>query len=166
MTLLQKEYRLTPLSLWGTESGVPLSLRVGRSHLHQSVAPSFFLSYRGSGEVIQRFARCQRTPRRRAKVARMVSPHTRFSIKPCSKLVCAAISRVQRLLSLPNSLGERCSISLTASALFSSKAAWVRLGREEPGSRAPRPRSLKAWMAFRTVWEAHPKLAAILGGLR
>src|SRR5215207_2582092 len=39
-------------------------LGVGRSHLHQSVAPPFFLSYRGSGEVIHRLALCQRTPRR------------------------------------------------------------------------------------------------------
>src|SRR3954447_16510368 len=37
-------------------------LGVGRSHLHQPVAPPFFLSYRGSGEVIQRLARCQCTP--------------------------------------------------------------------------------------------------------
>jgi hypothetical protein len=114
--------------------------------------------------VIQRFARCHLTPRRRAKVARIVSPETRLSMIPSSKLTSAAISSVHRLESLPNSLGERCSSSLTASALFSSKAAWVRLGREEPGSRAPSPRSLKAWMAFLSVWEPHPKLAAILGG--
>src|SRR5215210_3743796 len=139
-------------------------LGVGRSHLHQPVAPSFFLSYRGSGEVIHRLARCQRTPRRRAKVARMVSPETRLSTSPCSKLTCAAIPSVQRLLSWPNSLGEWCSNSLTASALFSSKTAWVRFGREEPAIRAWRPHSLKLWMAFLTVWEPHPKLRAILGG--
>jgi hypothetical protein len=94
----------------------------------------------------------------------MVSPETRLSVSPCSKTTSAAIASVQRLESLPNSLGERCSISLTASAPFSSKAAWVRLGREEPGFRAPRPRSLKAWMAFLAVWEPHPRLLAILGG--
>src|SRR5215210_5725847 len=97
--------------------------RVGLGHAHQSVATPFFLSYRGSGEVIHRLARRQRIPRRRASVARMVSPQTRFSIKPCSKLTSAAIASVQRLLSLPNSLGERWSISLTASALLSSSKA-------------------------------------------
>src|SRR5215217_7729575 len=30
----------------------PLGVGIGRSHFHQSIAPSFFLSYRGSGEVI------------------------------------------------------------------------------------------------------------------
>jgi hypothetical protein len=72
--------------------------------------------------VIQRLALCQRTPRRRPRVARIVSPETRLPVSPSSKLTCAAISSVQRLLSLPNSLGERCSISLMASALSSSKA--------------------------------------------
>src|SRR5215217_682572 len=55
-----------------TEADGPPGVGVG--HLHQSVAPPFFLSYRGSGEVIQRFARCQRIPSRRERVARMVSP--------------------------------------------------------------------------------------------
>src|SRR4051812_21403681 len=106
-------------------------LRIGLGHAHQSVAPPFFLWYRGSGELIHRLARRQCTPRRRESVARMVSPQTRFSIKPCLKLTSAAISRVQRLVSLPNSLGEWCNNSLKASAPCSSKAAWVRLGREE-----------------------------------
>jgi hypothetical protein len=40
-----------------------------------------FRSYKGSGEVIQRFARCHFTPRRRESVARMVSPETcRFAL--------------------------------------------------------------------------------------
>jgi len=39
---------------------------VGR-HPHQSVAPPFFVAYSGSGEVIQRLARSQRTPNLRAK---------------------------------------------------------------------------------------------------
>jgi hypothetical protein len=108
-------------------------------------------------------ARCQRTPRRRASVARTVSPHTRFSIKPRSKLTSAAIASVQRLVSLPNSLGERCSISLKASAPFSSKAAWVLLRREEPATRASRPRSLKSWIASRTVCAPQPRFLAICG---
>jgi hypothetical protein len=94
----------------------------------------------------------------------MVSPETRLWVSPSSKAASAAISRVHRLVSYPNSLGERCSISRKASALFSSKASRVRFGREEPGCRASKPLSLKAWMALRTVWEPHPKLAAILGG--
>src|ERR687897_2628575 len=53
---------------------------IGRGHAHQSVAPSFFLSYRGSGEVIHRLARCHLTPRRRARVVRMVSPETRLRV--------------------------------------------------------------------------------------
>src|SRR5215207_7969741 len=81
-------------------------LGVGRSHLHQSVAPPFFRSYKGSGEVIHRLARCQRMPRRRQSVARMVSPETLFSVRPSSKAASAAISRVHRLLSYPNSLGR------------------------------------------------------------
>src|SRR5919206_693956 len=144
------------------EAGGPL--RIGLGDTHQSVAAPFFLSYRGSGEVIQRFARCHLTPRRRVKVARIVSPETRLSTSPSSKLTCAAISSVQRLVFLPNFLAEWWSISLRASALFWSKAARVRFGREEPGLRAPSPRSLKAWMAFRAVWEPHPRLLAIVGG--
>src|SRR3954469_2620106 len=93
----------------------------------------------------------------------MVSPKTRFSSKPCSKLTCAGIWSVQRLLSLPNSLGERWSISLRAWALFWSKAAWVLLGREEPANRAFRPRSLKSWMASRTVCCPQPRFLAICG---
>src|SRR3712207_4420347 len=41
-----------------TEASHPIF--VDRRQLHQSVAASFFLAYRGSGEVIQRFALCQR----------------------------------------------------------------------------------------------------------
>ena len=112
--------------------------------------------------MIQRLALCHLTPSRRESVARMVSPETRLSTSPSSKATCAAISKVQRLLSRPNSLGERCNSSLTASALCSSKAARVLLGREEPATRAPRPRSLKSWIASRTVWEPHPKERAIV----
>jgi hypothetical protein len=55
--------------------------------------------------VIQRLARCQRTPIL-AKVARIVSPLTRSFVSLSSKLTCAAISKVHKLLSLPNFLGE------------------------------------------------------------
>jgi hypothetical protein len=105
--------------------------------------------------VIQHFARCQRTPRRRAKVARMLSPETRLICEPFLEAYLGGhLKRPERLVSVPNSLGERCSISLTASALFSSKAAWVLLGREEPATRAFKPCSLKWWMASRTAFAA------------
>jgi hypothetical protein len=113
--------------------------------------------------VIQRFALCQRTPRRRASVARIVSPETRLSTILSSKATSAAISSVQRLLSLPNSLGEWWSNSLKVSALFSSKAARVRLGREEPGVRASTPLSLKSWIASRTVCCPQARFSAICG---
>src|SRR5215203_2252437 len=138
--------------------------RVGVGCLHQSVAPPFFRSYKGSGEVIHRLARCQRMPRRRERVARMVSPETLFSVRPSSKAASAAISRVHRLVSYPNSLGDRCSIPRSRSAEFASKAGYTRFGVEEPAMSASKPFSLKARMALRTVCEAHPRLSAILGG--
>jgi hypothetical protein len=113
--------------------------------------------------VIHLLALCHLTPSRRESVARMVSPETRLSVSPSSKATCAAISKVQRLLSRPNSLGERCNSSFTALALCSSKGARVLLGGEEPATRAPRPRSLKSWIASRTYSrEAHPKERAIV----
>ena len=108
-------------------------------------------------------ARIHRTPSTRDKVARMVSPETCSSVRPRSEAASAAISKVQRLDSYPNSLGERWSISLKASALFRSNASRVFLGREDFASRASRPLSLKSWMASRTVCEAHPRFKAILG---
>jgi hypothetical protein len=116
--------------------------------------------------VIHRLARIQRIPRRRERVARMVCPETRLSVSPVSKAASAAISRVHRLLSYPNSLGERWSMPRKASALRSSKAAYTRLGVEEPSPKASRPFSLKVRMAFLTVCEAHPRFSAILGGER
>src|SRR5215208_3849194 len=137
----------------------------GRLRRSPSVGRAFFFSFvEGSGEVIHRFARIHLTPSRREKVARMVSPETRSVVSPSSKATSATISKVQRLELRPNSLGERWSICLSASALFSSKAVCTRFGREEPGVRASRPLSLKARMAFLTVCEAHPRLRAIFRG--
>ena len=116
--------------------------------------------------MIHRLARIHLTESRRKSVARMVSPDTRLLVSPCSKAASAATSKVHRLVSYPNSLGDRWSISLRASALSRSKAAWTRLRREDPAVRAFRPLSLKAPMAFLTVWEAHPRPRAILGGER
>ena len=116
--------------------------------------------------MIHLFARIQRIPRRRERVARMVSPETRLSVRPASKAASAAISRVHRLLSYPNSLGERWSIPRSRSAEFASKAGYTRFGVEEPAMSASKPFSLKARMALRTVCEAHPRFSAILGGER
>jgi hypothetical protein len=113
--------------------------------------------------VIHRLARCHLTPRRRARVVRMVSPETRLCVSPSSKATCAAISKVHRLVSYPNSLGDRWSISLRASALSSSKASRVLLGREDLATKASRPLSLKSWMASRIVCCPQPRLSAIFG---
>ena len=108
-------------------------------------------------------ARIHLTERRRDKVARTVSPETRSVVRPSSKATSAAISKVQRLELRPNSLGERWSIALRASALFWSKASRVLLGREDFRSRASNPLWLKSFMASRTVCEAHPRFKAIFG---
>src|SRR5215213_875495 len=136
---------------------------IGSGRFHQPVAASFFLSYRGSGEVIQRFARCHLTPRRRESVARMVSPETRLCVIPSSKATSAAISKVHRLLWWPNSLGQRCSSPLKASALSSSKASRVRRGREDLAIKASTPLALQSWMASRTVCWPQPRFFAICG---
>src|SRR5918995_2008652 len=138
-------------------------LRMAPGEPDQPISIPFFRAYWGSGLSIQRLARFQRTPSL-ASVARMVSPLTCLSVMPSSKLTSAAIASVQKVPSLPNSLGRRWSICRRDSASPSSKAAWTSLGREEPAWRAPRPLSLKAWMALRTVWEPHPRFSAIRGG--
>src|SRR5918995_978894 len=94
-------------------------LTTGLGEANQSVAAPFFLSYKGSGEVIQRFARCHFTPRRRTSVARIVSPETRLGVIPSSKATSEAIESVHRLVCRPNSLEERCKSPLKASALRS-----------------------------------------------
>src|SRR5215203_4515746 len=128
----------------------------------QPISIPFFRAYSGSGEVIQRLARSQRTPSL-ASVARMVSPLTCLSVMPSSKLTSAAIASIQKVLCLPNLLGWWWSISRRDSASPASKAAWTSLGREEPAWRPPRPRSLKSWMASRTVCEPPPRFSAMRG---
>jgi hypothetical protein len=86
---------------------------------------------------------------------------------PCKPLLEARLCGHRRSpkarVSYPNSLGERWSISLRASALSSSKASRVLLGRADLLSRASRPLSLKSWMASRTVWRPQPRASAIFG---
>src|SRR5215207_1790988 len=137
--------------------------RMASGEPDQPISSPFFRAYSGSGLSIQRLARSQHTPSL-ASVARMVSPLTGLSVMPSSKLTSAAIRRVHRPLGLPYCLGSWWSISRKASDPLSSKAEWSSLGREEPALRAPRPLSLKAWMALRTVWEPHPRFSAIRGG--
>src|SRR5829696_2241813 len=143
------------------ETQSPLRMALGQPD--QPISIPFFLSYSGSGLSTQRLARSQRTPNR-DKVARMVSPLTLLSVMPSSKLTSAAIESVQKVFSLPNFLGSWWSNCRRVSTPLSSKAAWTSLGRDEPASRASRPRALKAWMALRTVWEPHPRFSAIRGG--
>src|SRR5215208_485219 len=144
------------------ETHHPLRMVLGQAY--QPLESPFFLAYSGSGLSIHRLARSQRTPSR-LSVARMVSPETRLCVSPCSKLMCAASASVQRLLSLPNSLGEQCKSSCNASAPSWSKAAWTSLGREEPGVRDFRPLSLNSWMALRTVCSPHPRFSATRGAI-
>jgi hypothetical protein len=144
------------------ETQSPLGAGLGQPD--QPISIPFFLSYSGSGLSIQCLARCQPLPRR-AKVARMVSALTLFSVIPSSKLTCAAITKVHKVLSLANSLGEWCKSSLRASVCSLPKAVWVCLGREEPATRASTPRRLKSWIASRTVCEAHPRFSAICGAI-
>jgi hypothetical protein len=78
---------------------------VGR-HPHRSVAPPFFVAYSGSGEVIQRLARSQRTPKRAKKSSPDgLARDPLFLVRPSSKLTKAAISKVRRLLCSPNLRG-------------------------------------------------------------
>src|SRR5215213_4893596 len=103
------------------ETRDPLGKTFGQADQSVASEASFFLAYSGSGLVIQRLARSQRTPKR-AKVARTVSPVIRSLGRPSSKLTSAAIASVQRLLSLPNLRGTWRSNSRKASACSESKA--------------------------------------------
>jgi hypothetical protein len=91
----------------------PLWMALGEED--QPVSSPFFRVYCGSGLSIQCLARSQRTPSRES-VARMVSPLTRSLVSPSSKLTSAASLSVQRVLCLPNSLGERSNSSRRESA--------------------------------------------------
>src|SRR5262245_48622889 len=72
----------------------------------------FFRAYAGSGLVIQRLARFQRTWDR-ARVARTVSPLTRPVVSTSAYAVWAARSQVHRLVGWPKSRGPRWSRSVS-----------------------------------------------------
>ena len=69
----------------------------------------------------------------------MASPETRLWVSPASKATSAAISKVHRLLSYPNSLGERWSIPRSRSADRASKAAYTCFGTGSRGERLHAP---------------------------
>ena len=96
-------------------------LRVSCGQSNQPVPVSFFLAYSGSGLVIHCLALRQRIPSR-AKVARIVSPLTRWAVNPCSKLTSAAKPNVHRLVGLSKLLGLWCRRARNCSALSPSKA--------------------------------------------
>src|SRR5919106_2282259 len=137
-------------------------VRMGGRQAAQPVARPFFRAYAGSGLVIHFLARCQRTPRR-ARVARMVSPLTRWGVSPCWKLTSAANSRVHTLVGWPKVRGRWCSKARNCAAFWPGKAAWMVWGREEPSWRLSRPDWLKALIALRTVCWSQPRWWAICG---
>src|SRR6266498_33937 len=147
-------------------------IRVRCRQPHQPVSTLFFRAYCGSGEAIHSLALSRRTPkitlRFISNVARTVSPDTCSFVSPISKLTSAASSNVQirkfyGAKSLPRSRGLRCSSPRRAWAPSSVKARSIVWGREEPLCRQASPRSLKAWMALRTVWSSQQSVAAICG---
>jgi hypothetical protein len=112
-------------------------------HPDQPISIPFFRAYSGWGLSIQRLARSQRTPSL-ASVARMVSPVMRLSVMPSSKLASAAIASVQKVPSLPNSLGRWWSISavgtrpcLRRSSLRRRGALWDARSRASRQHKAP-----------------------------
>src|SRR5579883_2336411 len=129
----------------------------------QTVALTFFRAYSGSGLLIQRLARNQRTPCW-AKTARMVSPVTRRGVMPWRAASVAANSNVHRLVLCPNTRGDWCSKARRRPTCSSVTTLWGSVwGTEEPRCRATSPRRLKATMAVRTVWSWQPSVWAICG---
>ena len=115
--------------------------------------------------MIQRLARCQRTPIR-ANVARMASPaHPPLRVRPSSKLAWAAICKVHRLAILaevPGTPGVTVPPKSLGSALHPRRPYERCAGGGSPSEAASRPPRLKVWMALRAVWGLQPKLRAIL----
>src|SRR5918996_446544 len=137
-------------------------VRMGGRQADQPVPGPLFLVYARSGLVIHCLARCQRIPRR-SRVARMVSPRTRWGVSPCWKLTSAANSSVQTLVGWPKVRGLWCSKARNCAVFWPGKAAWMVWGREEPSWRLSRPDWLKALIALRTVCWSQPRWWAICG---
>lgn len=128
------------------------------------VSGLFFRSYAGSGLVIQCLARFQETFNL-FKACRTQSPLIKRGVIPSPKLISAANSSVQTLVSLPKSRGLRCNKAFNCSNPSSLKTDCALFGRREPISSAATPRSLNATMALRTVWSSQPRNSAIRGAL-
>src|SRR5215210_8847610 len=135
---------------------------VGRRPADQAVARPFFRSYAGSGLVIQRLARSQRTPSR-SSVVRIVSPLTRAVVNPWLKASSAAKSSVHRLVGWPKSRGLRCSRARSRSAAAGVQAAWSVWTAQDCLVRAATPAAWKAWIALRTVCSSQLRLRASRG---
>src|SRR5947209_9111028 len=130
----------------------------------QPVASPFFRVYAGSGLVIQRFARFQPVPNRLI-ACRMVSSLTRYGVNPWRTLSPANRSSVQTLVGYPKSRGLRWASAWSCSRPAASKVVWMMWLRWLRSCRAAVPRSLKARVVLRTVWEAHPNCRAMAGGV-
>jgi hypothetical protein len=117
--------------------------------------------------VIHRFARIHLTERRRDKVARMVSPESRSSVRPSSKATSAAISnegpKAPGAPELPRRAVEHLPQGFGALFLVEGRVHAL-------GARGASGESVEAALvegadsAFLTVCEAHPRLRAIFGG--
>ena len=93
----------------------------------------------------------------------MVSALTLLWVIPSSKLTCAAISKVHKVLSLANSLGEWCKSSSRASVCSLEKAVWVCLGREEPRNQGIHPPPVEVVDSVAHRLRSAPKMLAIWG---
>jgi len=123
----------------------------------------FFLTYAGSGLVIQRLARCHPTPSR-LRASRIVSILTWLTVKPRSKQTSAANCSVQQLVALPKIRGLWCNRDRNASHLAWSNCACTVFGLNDSCVRHSKPFCSNEWIALRTVWVAQPRLCAIFAG--
>jgi hypothetical protein len=129
---------------------------------NQPVASVFFSRYCGSGLVIQCLARFQFVLSR-LRARRTLSLETSVAMMPCSKLTCAASSKVHTPRSRPSSCGLRCKRSCNRRHPSSVNVVRRWWGREEPSCSTSNPVALKSLMTLRTVWSSQPSWKAIAG---
>jgi hypothetical protein len=135
-------------------------IRPGMSISDQTITGRFFWRYIGSGLFIQCLARFQLTPKR-ASARRTEAPVVGTAVSPCETVICAASSKDQTLLSMPNSRGLRCKRSPKAGKLSSGMVVRSRCGRQDCFWSTARPASLKPLMTLRTVWSSQPTCLAM-----
>jgi hypothetical protein len=136
--------------------------RLVASPSNQPVACIFFCRYSGSGLVIQCLARFQLVLSR-LRARRTLSVETSVAMMPCSKLTCAASSKVHTPRSLPKSCGLRCKRSCKRWHPSSVNVVRKWWGREEPSCSTANPVALKSLMTLRTVWSSQPSWWPIAG---